>query len=101
MMNLLNSILGDCATDAKSNLLTSKMRNGISYSLVNAKNTRVILVSEPSSEEGEEVKVNNTLIKSITGNDRITAQTLNQNTISFDPMLNVCMLCNEIPSLEK
>jgi putative DNA primase/helicase len=101
IMNYLNSILGDYATVAESDLLTSKIRNGVSCSLVNARNTRVILVSEPSSEDGKEVKLNNTLIKSITGNDRITARALYQNTISFDPTFNVFMLCNEIPSLEK
>ena len=101
IMNYLNSILGDYATVAESDLLTSKIRNGVSCSLVNARNTRVILVSEPSSEDGKEVRLNNTLIKSITGNDRITARALYQNTISFDPTFNVFMLCNEIPSLEK
>jgi putative DNA primase/helicase len=98
IMNYLNSILGDYATVAKCDLRTSKITNGVSCSLVNAKNTRVILVSEPSSEDGREVKLNNTLIKSITGNDRITARALYQNTTSFDPTLNVFMLCNEIPS---
>ena len=101
IMNYLNNILGDYATVAESDLLTSKMKNGVSCSLVNARNTRMILVSEPSSEDGKELKLNNTLIKSITGNDRITARALYQNTISFDPTFNVFMLCNEIPSLEK
>ena len=61
----------------------------------------MILVSEPSSEDGKEVRLNNTLIKSITSNDRITARALDQNTISFDPAFKVFMLCNETPSLEK
>ncbi len=61
----------------------------------------MILVSEPSSEDGTEVKLNNTLITSITGNDRKTARALYQHTISFDPTFNVFMMCNETPSLEK
>ncbi len=76
IMNYLTSILGDYATVAESDLLTSKIKNGVSCSLVNARNTRVVLVSEPSSEDGKEVRLNNTLIKSITGNDRITARAL-------------------------
>ena len=74
IMHYLDSVLGDYATVAESDLLTSKIENCVSCSLVNARNTRVILVSEPSSEDGKEVKLNNTLIKSITGNDRITAR---------------------------
>ena len=102
IMNYLSSILKGYATTAESDFLTSKMRNGISCTLVNSRNTRMLLLSEPNNdEEGREMKMNNALIKSITGNDEITARALYKNSITFKPTFNVFLLCNEIPSLEK
>jgi len=101
IMNYLSHILKDYATTAESDFLTSKMRNGISCSLINAKNTRLLLLSEPNSDDNSEMKLNNALIKSITGNDEITARALYRNSETFKPTFNVFMLCNEIPSLEK
>ena len=59
-------------------------------------------MSEPNNDdEGREMKMNNGLIKSITGNDEITGRALHKNSITFEPTFNVFLLCNEIPSLEK
>ena len=69
----------DYSTVGETDMLTSKIRNGISCSLVNARNTRMILVSEPSNDDNNEIKLNNNLIKSITGNDPITARALYKN----------------------
>lgn len=101
LMNFLGSILKDYSTTAESDFLTSKMRNGISCSLVKARNTRLLLLSEPSNDNNQEMKLNNSLIKSITGNDEITARALYKNTETFKPTFNVFLLCNEIPNLEK
>ena len=76
IMNLLMSILNDYATVAEPDLLTTKIRNGISCSLVNAKSTRMLLLSEPNNDDGREIKLNNNLIKTITGNDSITKRAL-------------------------
>jgi phage/plasmid-associated DNA primase len=100
IMNWLSSILNDYATVAETDLLTTKIRNGICCSLVNAKNTRMMLVSEPSNDDYRETKLNDTLIKTLTGRDPITARSLYRNTITIKPTFNVFMLCNEIPSLE-
>ena len=62
IMNWLSSILNDYATIAEPDLLTTKMRNGISCSLVNAKGTRMLLLSEPNNDDGREIKLNNNLI---------------------------------------
>lgn len=101
IMNYLSHILKNYATTAESDFLTSKMRNGISCSLINAKNTRLLLLSEPNSEDNSEMKLNNALIKSITGNDEITARALYRNSETFKPTFNVFLLCNEIPNMEK
>lgn len=101
IMNFLGSILKDYSTTAESDFLTSKMRNGISCSLVKAKNTRLLLLSEPSNDDYKEMKLNNALIKSITGNDDITARALYKNSETFKPTFNTFLLCNEIPNMEK
>jgi putative DNA primase/helicase len=100
IMSFLSEILGDYAT-SETDLLTTRLRHGISCSLVNAHNTRVLLLSEPSNEDGQELKLNNNLIKSLTGNDEVTVRALYKNTVTFKPTFNVFMLCNEIPSFEK
>jgi len=101
IMNFLGSILRDYATTAESDFLTSKMRNGISCSLIKARNTRLLLLSEPANDNDREMKLNNALIKSITGNDEITARALYKNSETFKPTFNTFLLCNEIPNMEK
>ena len=50
------------------------MRNGISCALINVKSTRMVVLSEPSNDNDQEMKVNNALIKSLSGNDNITTR---------------------------
>jgi putative DNA primase/helicase len=91
-MGFLSNILKDYATTAEADFLTSKMRNGISCTLINAKNTRMVLLSEPSNDNDQEMKLNNALIKSLTGNDNITARALYKNAETFKPTFNVFLL---------
>jgi hypothetical protein len=100
-MNLLASILNDYATTAELDLLTTKIKKFISCSLFNAKSARMRLVSEPNNDDGLEIKLNNNLIETMTGNDLITTRALYKDSITFKPSLNVFMLRNEIQNLER
>ena len=86
IVNWLSSILGDYATIAETDMLTTKMRNGVSFSLVNANNARMLFTSEPNNE-GCEITLNNNLIKTITGNDLVTARALYKKTQSLSNQL--------------
>ncbi len=61
----------------------------------------MLLISEPSNDDGREIKLNSSLIKTITGNDSITARALYKNRITTKPTLNVLVLCNAIADTEK
>ena len=67
------------------------MRNGISCTLIKAKHTRMALLSEPSNDNGHEMKLNNALIKSLTGNDNITARAVYKDSETFKPTFNVVL----------
>ncbi len=98
---LLSSIVNDYATIAETGSLTTEIRNGISCSFADARSTIMLLINEPNNDDGQEIKLNNNLIKTTTGNNSITARALYKNKISCKPSLNVFMLCNEIQNLER
>ncbi len=56
IMNWMISILNDYATVPETDLLTTKMRNCISFPLVNAKNTRLLLLSESNNDDGNQTQ---------------------------------------------
>ena len=63
-MNDLTDMLKDYATTVESDFLTSKIKGGVSSTLAQSKNSRLVMLSEPSHDGDCEMILNNSLIKS-------------------------------------
>ena len=107
-LNDKSLILGYQSNDVKEivatiepDLLTSKIKGGVSSTLAQSKNSRVVMLSEPPNDNDNETHLNSSLIKSRTGNDSITRRALYRNAETFKPTFNVFLLCNDIPTLER
>ena len=101
LMDFLRDCLGDYYLQTENTFLTDISKNGVlNPTLAKCKGVRILAVAEPSNTS-EEVALNTEFIKQITGRDTITARDLYKSIISYNPMFNCFLLCNDIPVLKK
>lgn len=86
--------LGDYATNAQPQTFLAKGRNNnISSDLARLKGARLVTVSEP--EEG--ARLDEGLVKQLTGGDRITARKLYAEEMEFSPEFKIWFATNHRP----
>ena len=101
LMDFLRDCLGDYYLQTENTFLTDIGKNGVlNPTLAKCKGVRILAVAEPSNTS-EEVALNTEFIKQITGRDTITARDLYKSIVSYNPMFNCFLLCNDIPILKK
>ncbi len=96
---LFTTTLGDYAIKFPVTLITTKRSasNQISPELVRAKGKRFAYFVEPAADD----IVNSGIIKEFTGNDKIYARGLNQDSIEFVPQFKMALLCNDVPNFSQ
>ena len=100
-MDFMRDCLGGYYLQTENTFLTDISKNGVlNPTLAKCKGVRILSVSEPTNSS-EEVALNTEFIKQITGRDTITARDLYKSTVSYNPMFNCFLLCNDIPVLKK
>ena len=100
LMNLITDCLGSYYQQAETTFLTNSIRAGSANpTLAKCKGIRFLSVSEPESSE-QDISLNTEFIKALTGRDTITTRDLYKTNISYEPMFNCFLQCNNRPSIK-
>ena len=101
LFDLLKNCIGDYYYQAENTFLTGITKAGAANStLVNCNGIRILSVSEPNNG-GDTCYLNSDFIKSMTGRDSITSRKLYCENITYNPLFNVFLLCNDMPAIKK
>lgn len=95
VMRTLLQLLGDYGVTLPFEVLASGSRHSpgaASPHLVVLRGARLAVATE-----GESVRLNEALVKSLTGDDRISARALYQAPITFDPQFKLVLVTNSLP----
>ena len=101
LSNILEEALGSYYQQAESDLLTGNLQKPTNPTLAKAKNTRILMLSEPDDTDDKNYKLKTSIIKSISGGDTITTRDLFKSTISYKPQFTVILQCNKKPDIDK
>lgn len=94
-ISLLLYTFGDYATCGHSSIITSKRESAQSANsaMMALKGKRLVTFQEIDNENS----INMPVIKSLTGNDRITARQLHRNQETFEPHWKMIVCANKLP----
>jgi putative DNA primase/helicase len=98
-MNLINKVMSKfAATVNKGLFVDTKNKNslGPKPEMLVLKDIRLAIISETEQDE----KLNESLLKNLTGDDEITARGLNKDPIKFKPKLSPVILTNNKPQFD-
>ncbi len=95
LLELFLNILGDYGETTASDTFTLKHNEGIPNDIARLRGARFVKISELK----ENTKLNEALIKQITGQDKLTARFLRQEFFSFMPAFKLMILTNHKPRL--
>jgi putative DNA primase/helicase len=98
LASLLCNVFGQYFYMCDSDFLT-RVSKETNSSLVQCCGKRLIVVSEPESNNGQQLQTE--FIKKITGGEKVTCRDLFKSNITFLPQFTVMMLCNDKPALKK
>lgn len=98
LLEVLHAVLGDYAAtvDIATFLANDKRRGGdATPDLARLPGVRLAIASEPAAGD----RLNETVIKTITGGEKILARHLFRDLIEFDPTFKIVLSCNQKPSI--
>ena len=97
LIEFLETIFGELACKIPIQYLCSKRGNssGASPEIARTKGKRLVSMQEPDST----AKLNEGLVKEITGNDKIAPRALYKDPIEFIPQHKPIILCNTLPKI--
>ncbi len=94
-LEALSAVLGDYATQAAPDLLISKRDDAHPTGLAALQGARLVL----AAETGQDRRLDEALVKRLTGGDRITARKLYQDFFTFNPTHKIVMATNHRPEV--
>ena len=95
-LEAIQSMLGDYAQEAPSNLLTAKRNDGIPNDVARLMGARFVA----ASETGQDHDLNEALVKDLTGGDTITARFLFAEYFQFTPTHKLWLSTNHRPKVK-
>jgi P4 family phage/plasmid primase-like protien len=99
LTDLLLKALGDYACVSPVSLVTGKREssNSANSALASIRNKRAVIMQEPDANE----QIQASIMKALTGGDRISTRELHSSQIEFKPHAKIFMCCNKIPSISE
>ncbi|KAF1084852.1 hypothetical protein SPSYN_02022 [Sporotomaculum syntrophicum] len=92
-IDVIRSLLGDYGMQLNTDVLMSKDRNGIPNDVARLKGARFVA----AVEAGEGRRLDEVLVKQLTGGDVITARFLHQEFFEFKPQFKIFLAANHKP----
>jgi len=98
LSTLINKALGDYYLTGSNDLLTTKdeLKN---ETLAKAKNIKYLAISEPAEDGEREPKFNLTMVKKLTGRDKISTRGMYQSSFEYIPDFTMFISCNNQPKV--
>lgn len=93
LLNLILDILGDYAETTPADTIMAKRSEGIPNDIARLRGARYVLASE--TQKGR--RMNEALVKQMTGQDRMAARFLHQEFFEFWPQFKIVLLTNDRP----
>jgi putative DNA primase/helicase len=93
LINILLDMLGDYGEMTPTETFMAKRNEGIPNDIARLRGARMVLASE--AQEGR--RLNEPLVKQVTGQDKLTARFLRQEFFSFTPSFKLVLLTNHKP----
>lgn len=94
-MNTLAYILGSYAKTMSANSIMVRQNGGASSDIARLEGSRLVI----SSEVNEGMRLDESLVKSLTGGDKITARFLYGNDFEFTPQFKIWLATNHVPTI--
>lgn len=95
LVNAILEVMGDYGIQAPPQLLMASKFDRHPTEIAGLRNARLVVASETS--EGR--WLNEALVKSLTGQDRITARLMRENFFSFTPEFKIFLTTNHLPNI--
>ncbi len=95
LIETIHTVMGDYATHTRSETFLQKKHNPIPLDVAALRGSRFVFANE--GNQGR--RLDEGLIKSITGGDTITARFLHQNYFSFMPTFKLFLVTNHLPTI--
>lgn len=98
---ILGKVFGDYYYQSDSQLLTGEVKSQTNPTLANCQYARLLVLSEPDDTNAKDYKLKTSLVKQITGGDKITVRDLYKSNITYKPLFTVLLQCNKKPAIDK
>ena len=95
LLNLISTMMGDYAKQAESELLVSKKHEAHPTGIADLFGARFV----SSTEVGDGKRMNETLVKQLTGDDKVKARFMHQNFFEFYSTYKIFLAANHKPTI--
>ncbi len=94
---LMKHVMGPYYYGCNPNAITQKVKSDQNVSIANFNKKRIVITSEPESED----TIKTSMIKALTGSDQIAMRSLYSTDTKVNLNQTLFMLCNDKPALDK
>jgi putative DNA primase/helicase len=100
LSNIIDKALGSYYLQGANDLLTTKDESK-NETLAQSVGIRYLGISEPAEDNDKETKFNISVVKKLTGRDKIVTRALYKNAFSFIPRFTIFVSCNKQPAVDE
>jgi P4 family phage/plasmid primase-like protien len=100
LSNIIDKALGGYYLTGANDLLTTKDESK-NETLAKATGVRYLAISEPAEDNDKETKFNISVVKKLTGRDKIVTRALYKNAFEYVPKFTIFVSCNKQPAVDE
>lgn len=100
LSTIIDKALGGYYLTGANDLLTTKDESK-NETLAKAPGVRYLAISEPAEDNDKETKFNISVVKKLTGRDKIVTRALYKNAFEYVPKFTIFVSCNKQPAVEE
>jgi putative DNA primase/helicase len=100
LSNIIDKALGGYYLTGANDLLTTKDESK-NETLAKAVGIRYLAISEPAEDNDKETKFNISVVKKLTGRDKIVTRALYKNAFEYVPKFTIFVSCNKQPAVDE
>jgi putative DNA primase/helicase len=100
LSTIIDKALGGYYLTGANDLLTTKDESK-NETLAKAPGVRYLAISEPAEDNDKETKFNISVVKKLTGRDKIVTRALYKNAFEYVPKFTIFVSCNKQPAVDE